>query len=339
MRGWSDICIIIGLVAASHGYVVVMSDYLGLGEGYGFHNYCHSDTESSAVINLILETIEFISPQNFNGQLFLMGYSQGGHATMATVKEIESNYSNDLSITASAPMAGPYSMSEAQAIMLNTVYPNPGYFPYVIFAYDNVYGNIYDEPSDVLKPGFSDLFPWYDGTKSMTQINDTILEIAQNLYGIDALNFTPMDMIQEDYYEAYQNDSNHPFQLALEENDLIDFLPDSPMQIIHCNGDNDVSFENAVMAYNAFSLAEDVALIDGGNYDHGQCASMSIIAAKLFFDTKANFCNDLSVSELNVRNEIIKVFDLFGRTIKGVNKSNLTINLHQDGSVQKIINF
>ena len=141
------------------------------------------------------------------------------------------------------------------------------------------------------------------------------------------------------YYEAYQNDDNHPFQLALEANDLIDFIPDSPMQIIHCNGDNDVSFENAVMAYNAFALAEDVTLIDGGNYDHGQCASMSIIAAKLFFDTKANFCNDLSFFELNVQNDIIKIFDLFGRTVKGVSKSNLTIKLHQDGSVQKTISF
>ncbi len=331
----------IGIVSASHGYIVFMSDYLGLGEGEGFHNYCHAETEASAVIDLILHGKEFaaemgVSPSN---QLFLMGYSQGGHATMATVKEIESNYSNELSITASAPMAGPYSMSEAQSIMLNTVYPNPGYFPYVIFAYDNVYGNIYDETSDVLKPGFSDLFPWYDGTKSMSQINDTILQIAQEEYGIDALNFTPMDMIKEDYYEAYQNDSSHPFQIALEENDLIDFLPDSPMQIIHCNGDNDVSFENAVMAYNAFSLAEDVTLIDGGNYDHGQCASMSIIAAKLFFDTKANFCNDLSVFEFNSQNDLIKIFDLFGRAVQGVNKSNLTIKLHQDGSVQKTISF
>ena len=72
-----------------------------------------------------------------------MGYSQGGHATMATVKELEINFINELTVTASAPMAGPYSMSEAQAEMLNTVYPNPGYFPYIIFAYQNVYNNLY----------------------------------------------------------------------------------------------------------------------------------------------------------------------------------------------------
>ena len=181
----------IGIVAASHGYIVFMSDYLGLGDGEGFHNYCHSETEASAIIDLIFQGKDFASEQGVlsSDQLFLMGYSQGGHATMATVKEIEMNYAEELIITASCPMAGPYSMSDAQAGMLNTVYPNPGYFPYVIFSYDNVYGNIYDEISDVLKPGFSDLFSWYDGTKSMGEINDAIWEIAQDTYGIDFTKF------------------------------------------------------------------------------------------------------------------------------------------------------
>ena len=47
---------LLGILAASHGYIVLMSDYLGLGEGEGFHNYCHSDTEASAVIDLIMSS-------------------------------------------------------------------------------------------------------------------------------------------------------------------------------------------------------------------------------------------------------------------------------------------
>lgn len=342
INNWYSSTQTIGLIAASHGYIVFMSDYLGLGDGEGFHNYCHADTEASAVIDLILAGKDFAFSQGVqaNDQLFLMGYSQGGHATMAAVKEIEENYNNQLSITASSPMAGPYSMSEAQASMINTVYPNPGYFPYVIFAYDNVYGDVYNEVSDILKPGFSELLPWYDGTKSMTEINEIILEIAQDLYGIDSLNFTPMDMIQSDYYEAYQNDSNHPFQIALEDNDLIDFTPNSPMLMLHCNGDNDVSYENATMAYNSFNSPEIVSLVDGGNYDHGQCASMSIISAKLFFDTKANLCNQISASESVKQDRLIKVFDLYGRPVVNLNPYSVIIELYNDGSVKKnIISF
>ena len=328
----------IGFISASHGYIVFMSDYLGLGYGDGFHNYCHSDTEASAVIDLIIAGKEFASQQGVqaNDQLFLMGYSQGGHSTMATVKEIEANWNNTLSITASCPMAGPYSMSDAQAEMITTVYPNPGYFPYVIFSYDNVYGNVYNDVSDILKPGYADLYDMYSsGLYSMTDINDTIRFIAEDMYGIDQANLTPLDMIQEDYYLAYQGDPDHPFQIALEDNDLINFIPNSSMQIIHCSGDNDVTYENAVMAYEAFASAEDVSLIDGGNYDHGQCSSMSIIAAKLFFDTKANFCNSVHVFESTQSNHVINVFDLLGRPVTDSKQNSLMIEMYQDGSVKK----
>ena len=37
---------------------------------------------------------------------------------MAAVREIEENYSDQLRVTASAPMAGPYDMSGAQREML-----------------------------------------------------------------------------------------------------------------------------------------------------------------------------------------------------------------------------
>ena len=114
-----------------------MSDFIGLGEGEGFHNYVHAATEASSTIDLIIYGKEFATEQlgiEPNNQLFLIGYSQGGHATMATVKEIEENYSDQLSVSGSCPMAGPYSMSQAQRLMLEEgePYPNPGYLPYVL---------------------------------------------------------------------------------------------------------------------------------------------------------------------------------------------------------------
>ena len=65
-----------GVIAASHGYIVTMSDFIGLGDGEGFHNYVHADTEASATIDLIIYGKEFstemlgIEPNN---QLFLFG--------------------------------------------------------------------------------------------------------------------------------------------------------------------------------------------------------------------------------------------------------------------------
>jgi hypothetical protein len=46
-----------------------------------------------------------------NGQLFLAGYSQGGHTEMALHRELERYHTNEFAVTASAAMAGPYDMS------------------------------------------------------------------------------------------------------------------------------------------------------------------------------------------------------------------------------------
>ena len=335
----------IGIISASHGYIVVMSDYLGLGSGEGFHNYCHSDTEASAVIDLILLSKEYASSIQIetNNQLFLMGYSQGGHATMATVKEIEQNWSENLSVTASCPMAGPYSMSEVQLNMINSIYPNPGYFPYVIFSYQNAYGNIYNNVSDILKPGFSDLLGMYNGQYTMGEINEEIWSIALKNYDLGQDVFTPLDMLQENYYYEFQNNVNHPFRLALAANDLIDFTPNSPMRLIHCSGDNDVDFQNSVIAFESFQneATEELLLLDGGNIPHSDCALMSIITAKLFFDSKVNLCNsDFEVNELlDSNNDVAYMFDIFGRNTLEAACNKLLIKIYEDGSVEKIINI
>ena len=147
-------------------------------------------TVKFSVIDLISSSYDFfdlVGVDN-NDQLFLMGYSQGGHATL--FKELE-EVNNNFQITASCPMAGPYSMSDAQVEMLNVVYPNPGYFPYVIFSYQNVYENLYNDPSEIFKPGFENILDLYDGTFSMDYINEEIWSIAQNVYGLSPSQFTP----------------------------------------------------------------------------------------------------------------------------------------------------
>jgi hypothetical protein len=334
---------ILGVVSASHGYVVVVSDYLGLGEGEGIHNYCHSETEASAVIDLIIEGKNIATTEgvNISDQLFLMGYSQGGHSTMAAVKEIELNYSNIFNITASCPMAGPYSMSNAQASMLDLVYPNPGYFPYVIFSYQNVYGNLYNNPNELFMPGFENLFNMYDGSYSMTEINEEIWSIAEDDYGISQVTFTPLHMIKDSYYQNYLNDASHPFKLALQDNDLIDFIPQSPMRLIHCNGDDNVAYENSILAFNSFSqfTTQEIVLLDGGNFNHSDCSVPSIISAKLFFDELVNVCDDNTIIELNLDKELVNVVDYLGRNIDLMNKYNFCVKLYSDGSFDKVMKF
>ena len=338
----------LGIIAASHGYITLMSDYLGLGEGEGHHNYCHSKSEASSIIDLIIASKDFAESQGvgIGEQVFLMGYSQGGHVTMATVKEIEKNYADEILLTASCPMAGPYSMSVAQTTMLDEVYPNPGYFPYVIFSYQRVYGNLYDTPEELFMPGFESLFELYDGNYSMGQINDSIWAIAENNYQISASDFRPIDMIRTEYYDEYLNNAEHPFHLALVDNDLIDFTPQAPMQIIHCNADDNVPYENATMAYQAFiesgANPEEITLIDGGYFNHNDCATFSVISAKLWFDTMLNGYESIGINETLIasKKQLKYVMNLLGKIVnpKTILGDVILLYVYDDGSVEKKIN-
>ena len=88
------------------GYVVCAPDLLGLGDSRGFHPYVHAETEASAALDMMRAVNELL-PQidrNINEQVFVTGYSQGGHAAAALHREIQENQSNEFIVTASAPM-------------------------------------------------------------------------------------------------------------------------------------------------------------------------------------------------------------------------------------------
>ena len=102
----------------------------------------------------------------------------------------------------------------------------------------------------------------------------------------------------------------------LEDNDLINFIPQSPMRLIHCNGDDNVPFQNSVVAYEAFPyVSNELELLDGGNFNHSECALISIIS-KLYFDTLASFCEDLNLnfSEI-VYEQGVNLYNLLGQSV------------------------
>ena len=103
----------VGLLFAATGYATVLPDYLGMGSSPGLHPYIHARSEATASVDMLRAARNYCARNNIglNGQLFLAGYSQGGHAAMALHRELEQYHTNEFAITASAPMAGPYDMS------------------------------------------------------------------------------------------------------------------------------------------------------------------------------------------------------------------------------------
>ncbi len=280
----------IGLIFASTGYVVAMPDYLGLGDSPGLHPYVHAATEASASIDMLRSTRQLSTQLDFplNDQLFIFGYSQGGHATMALFKELETNYAQEFTVTAAAPMSGPYDMSVTQAAVIWEPYATPAYLPYILFGYQEAYGNLYEEVSDVLvEPYATTLPPLFNGEYGLGDVANLMPDTAFKIFKPDVL-------------EAYLNDDNHPLKIALRDNDLYDWLPQAPILILGCEGDDQVVFESANIAYDTFLAngadPDKVEVVNFGGFDHSGCIPFCLLGGQAFFEKHKDISNGMEIS-------------------------------------------
>lgn len=272
----------IGIIFGSEGYVVALPDYLGFGANPGLHPYHHADSEASATIDLILAAKNLAEElqSGTNDQLFVFGYSQGGHAAMATIKAIEENYQGQLEVIRGAPMSGAYDLSGIQAVSFEEAipYPSPYYLPYIMLAYNDVY-QLYDHTFEFLKSPYSGTLPGlFDGYHSSGTINDFMTEI-------------PNQIIVDEVLEGFINDPQHPFRLKLRENDLYDWTPTTDMRLYYCEADQQVYYENSIKACETFEAngsTADIQCVSGGEqFGHGDCVIPVLLQARAWFNEVA----------------------------------------------------
>ena len=268
-----------GVAFASVGYLSVVADLLGLGSSPGFHPFLHARSEATASVDMLRAARAYCASNNIslNGQIFLAGYSQGGHTEMALQRELEMYHTNEFTVTASAPMAGPYDMSgvELNDLLSSRCPPNPYYAAYVLMAYQSVY-HLAPSYADLLVPPYTTtLPPLFNGNTSGSNIN-----LAMPACTISSI-FTPAVL------SALTNDPGSPLYAALRANDLYRWKPVAPVRLYHCSGDLDVLPANSQVAYSNF-LAQGctVLLVDPSpGADHTACAIPALEAAKAWFDT------------------------------------------------------
>ena len=262
---------------AADGYSVLMPDYIGLGKGEKTHLYQHAESESDAAIHMYFAVQELNEKLNIatNNQLYLTGYSQGGHSCLATHKKIQEEYT-EIKITASSPMSGAYHMSGAQSDVMFAPYLDPSYLPYLLISYNEVYNITGDSYSDLFVEPYDSIIPLlYSGEFDLIEINHYLPEI-------------PVDMVDPNLVDEYKNNPNFKFRLALEENNLIDWATDTPTQFCYCTEDKRVLKENTFMAYETMlkNGSPNLKLRKAGNdVDHITCAGYAYVYTKLWFNS------------------------------------------------------
>ena len=279
---------VLAMAFGSLGYAVVAPDYLGLGDSRGFHPYVHAETEASAGLDLIFAAKEY-APSislNLSQQLFVTGYSQGGHAAMALFRELEANHTQDLPVTAAAPMSGPYSISGVMVdnLFLNDPYYYPSYLPYTLNSYQMAYGGIYTNLNELYRPGFDVLVQnFLDRTITLGQLNDQIINKLTTDFGSSIPRMMFLDSVQT----AIRTDSAHPFNVAMRLNDVYDWTPQAPMRMYYCEADDQVFYQNSILTdsvMNARGATNVEAISVGATLDHGECATPAGLSTVFFFN-------------------------------------------------------
>jgi len=322
----------LGVLTATSGYVMCLPDYLGLGNSPGIHPYQHARSEATASID-ILRSARIICAEEqrqLNDQLFIVGYSQGGHSVMATHRMIQEELANEFTVTASAPGSGPYDMAGSQLDMVASLdpYAQPGYLPYLIQSYQHVYGNLYDSIQEIyVSPYDQTLPPLLDGNSNMGQLNA-------------AMPSVPREIFQQAYQDAFFSDPQHPAQIALRDNDVYQWIPEAPVMFNYCRNDEEVTYLNTIVAseYMIANGATDIQVIERDTViGHFACAEPSIIFSKFWFDSMAELCTesvgieeaesatgfsiypnpvtDGTVQFSNVQKMMVRVLDIQGREL------------------------
>jgi hypothetical protein len=149
--------VLLAAVFAAFGNIVVAPNYAGYDTStLPYHPYLVADQQSEDMIDALTAARSAFAEVGASGggKLFVTGYSQGGYVALATLRAMQAA---GMAVTAAGPMSGPYALSAfADAIFMGEVNGGaPVNFTLVVDSYQQSYGNVYTNPTDVFSPQYA----------------------------------------------------------------------------------------------------------------------------------------------------------------------------------------
>jgi pimeloyl-ACP methyl ester carboxylesterase len=273
-------------IIASMGYVVLFADYPGFGESSQIpHPYLIKEPTVRSLVDFLYTAKEIGSSEfpgiTFKNEYYLLGYSQGGWATFALDKELETNYGSDFSVKGTSCGAGSYNIPLLLGSMLNQqTYPVPAYLAYIVNAY--TYYNQFTNPaSDIFKaPYASKISTLFNGQLTLDQIDNQ-------------LTTSIPDLLNPDFISGFGTASKYSsVRDALSNNSISAWHSSIPILFTHGEQDtevNPVSTENTFNEMIAAGTSPDICKrITVPGVDHSAGAVPCMIDGLLFIDNLKN---------------------------------------------------
>ena len=259
-------------IFAGGGYLCLIPDYIGFGVSSEVHTYLHAETTVNAVVDFLKMGSEICT--SFTGKqtnnLFLVGISQGGHATAAVHRYIEQNPIKGLDLVATSSIVGAYNLKEISipyAVENNSVF----YLGYLANAYCHIYNKSLS--SIVLTPYDTVVSRLFNGSYGYRQIVNRLPKTADSLYTKEILS-------------DLKTGKSDWFTDRLAENQTYDWKPRALFRMYYGSLDKDVSPKDATKAYShMLRLGGNVQLIGLGNLSHVASAYAALPKTRAFIDS------------------------------------------------------
>ena len=267
-------------ITASMGYAVVIPDYPGFGKSAGIpHPYLISEPTVRSITDMLYAAREMDSEDDpeitINNEVFIIGYSQGGWATLSLHKALEQEYSDDFNLMGSVCGAGPYDLNFLfNSITGSDSYPMPVYLCYIINAY-SAYDQFTNPVSDILSEPYASRLPGlFNGTLSFDQINSQLTTSVTGLFTGGFLS----GFATEAKYSTIRN--------SLTANSVTAWKTTVPLLLIHGGGDSSVNPLTTENMYNSMIEAGTSAEICKKEIlpglDHGDAVVPAMVKGLIF---------------------------------------------------------
>lgn len=261
-----------GTVGASlaKNYMVVMPDYIGFGESKQLpHPYQEKASLASACLDMLKAAKEFADEMNLETrkEIRLLGYSEGGYAAMATHQAIEERASDWFTVEESYPGAGAYDMvGTAQWMVSQSENLPPGatsFYLWTFLTYNDLY-KLNIPLTDVILP------------KHAAAVSSAL---AQGNFQTAPIPNNPAELFTPQFIESIKTGTHPLFMPALQQNNVYNWKPNTPVILFHGAADKIVPVLNTEKASQTMtSLGAQVQVQPLGNIGHREAIPNYITA-------------------------------------------------------------
>lgn len=264
-------------VFAGTGYYVIVPDYVGMGVSTELQSFVLTQPSVDAATDMLRAARSLVTERKlpWNNDLYMFGFSQGGHLVAAMHRELERKPLLGFNLRASAGVAGPYELRQTSLTKAldNKCLLCIGYIAWITQAYAQHYG----QPLDgLLKPQFAASVPHlFNGANGMEQIAP---HLQTNVEGL----------LQPQFFADLRANKDNWFTRSLDANEAYRWTPKAPFRVYFGAADKDVPAEASRIFYDyAKPRGGNISLHPTGDTDHMATMSRAYPDIKNWFDSMA----------------------------------------------------